>query len=329
MSETTRSRFAKTLKGVTPEDRYPLIEWATWWNLTIDRWRSEGLPNDLSYTDIKRYFDLDVDYQIWFPSIGPNAPSPKDHEPWVSDQSSYEALLPHLYPDPPSFEDPAWVSRFEEHEKGDVLIWFSLNGFFWWPRVLLGIEPHLYAFYDQSSLMKRMNEDVLEQSLKCIDSICRFCQPDFMTLAEDMSYNHGPMISKELFDEFMAPYYRVITAKLKEKGIPTIVDSDGMVEPLIDWFKGVGVDGILPLERMAGVDVNRIRQDHPEWIMIGGYDKTVMHLGEEAMRKEFERLMPAVRSGRYLISVDHQTPPGVSLADYRLYLKLLREYMSC
>lgn len=33
-----------------------------------------------------------------------------------------------------------------------------------------------------------------------------------------------------------------------------------------------------------------------------------------------------MRSGYFIPSCDHQTPPGISLADYRLYLRLLREY---
>ena len=44
------------------------------------------------------------------------------------------------------------------------------------------------------------------------------------------------------------------------------------------------------------------------------------------MRREFERLLPAMRSGRYVPSVDHQTPPDVSAEQYRTYVRLLREY---
>jgi hypothetical protein len=33
-----------------------------------------------------------------------------------------------------------------------------------------------------------------------------------------------------------------------------------------------------------------------------------------------------MRSGYYIPSVDHQTPPAVSLDDYRLYCSLCREY---
>ena len=69
-----------------------------------------------------------------------------------------------------------------------------------------------------------------------------------------------------------------------------------------------------------------IREKYPELIMIGGYDKTVMHKGEAAIRAEFERILPAIRSGRYIPSVDHQTPPAVSVEDYKLYMSILREY---
>jgi hypothetical protein len=51
-----------------------------------------------------------------------------------------------------------------------------------------------------------------------------------------------------------------------------------------------------------------------------------MPRGEAAMRAEFDRLTPLAKSGGYIPSVDHQTPPGVSLEQYRVYLRLLDEY---
>jgi len=60
--------------------------------------------------------------------------------------------------------------------------------------------------------------------------------------------------------------------------------------------------------------------------MIGHFDKMMMDKGESAMRVEFERLVPLMKTGGFIPSVDHQTPPGVSLEQYRLYLRLLEEY---
>ena len=36
--------------------------------------------------------------------------------------------------------------------------------------------------------------------------------------------------------------------------------------------------------------------------------------------------MPVARRGGFIPGCDHQTPPEVSLRDYRLYLALYREY---
>jgi hypothetical protein len=61
--------------------------------------------------------------------------------------------------------------------------------------------------------------------------------------------------------------------------------------------------------------------------MVGHFDKLVMNRGEEAMRAEFERIRPLMRTGGFIPSVDHQTPPGVSLEQYRVYLRLFAEYV--
>jgi len=152
--------------------------------------------------------------------------------------------------------------------------------------------------------------------------------PTFMTIAEDMSYNHGPMISKQTFDAFVAPYYRQLVPRLMERDIMPFVDTDGDVTLLVPWLEAVGVNGVLPLERQAKVDGLRLRKRYPRLRMVGHFDKMTMNKGEAAMRAEFERLIPLMKTGGFIPSVDHQTPPGVSLEQYGVYLRLLREYVS-
>jgi uroporphyrinogen-III decarboxylase len=185
-----------------------------------------------------------------------------------------------------------------------------------------------YAYYDQPELVHRINQDLLDFNLRLLEQIAQTCVPTFMTVAEDMSYNNGPMISKKTFDEFLAPYYRKLLARAKELNLLTIVDTDGDVTMLVPWLQAVGVDGVLPLERQAGVEGDRLRQFYPNLRMVGHYNKLVMHQGDAAIRAEFERLVPLMKTGGFIPSVDHQTPPGVSLEEYRLYVRLLKEYMA-
>jgi uroporphyrinogen-III decarboxylase len=163
-------------------------------------------------------------------------------------------------------------------------------------------------------------------NLKILDQVEQVCVPTFATIAEDMSYNNGPMISERHFDEFIAPYYRRLIPRLLEKNIIPLVDTDGDVTMMVPWLMREGIRGVLPLERQAGVDGMDVRRAFPQLCMVGHFDKMVMDKGEEAMRKEFERLLPLMRSGGFIPSVDHQTPPNVTFDQYRLFRRLLDEY---
>ena len=142
-----------------------------------------------------------------------------------------------------------------------------------------------------------------------------------------MSYNHGPMVSRDVFEVFIAPYYRQLIPRLLERNIVPFIDTDGDVTLLVPWFADLGVHGFLPLERQAGVDGLQLRRKYPRLLMIGHFNKMTMNRGEAAMRAEFERLVPLMETGGFIPSVDHQTPPGVALSEYRLYLQLMREYL--
>ena len=83
----------------------------------------------------------------------------------------------------------------------------------------MGFTKISLAFYDQPELIHRINQDLTDFNLKILDQVEQVCVPTFATIAEDMSYNNGPMISEQHFDEFIAPYYRQIVPRLLEKNV--------------------------------------------------------------------------------------------------------------
>jgi hypothetical protein len=320
-----RERLTAILNGRLPDDRLPMFEWAAWWDKTIDRWKQEGFPADLSWSESLQYFGLDELQSI---GAGPDVPPAESHGAAViTGEDGYEALREKLY-DRTIIDRlvESAVSLKEQHDAGEISIRLTLTGFFWYPRSLFGIEPHLYAFYDHPELMHRINRELLVFNLQALEALFPVLKPDFFGMPEDMSYNHGPMLSSEHFREFLLPYYRELTAYCKSQGVRVLVDSDGDVTEMVPWFLEAGIEGVYPLERQAGVDIGLIRREYPDFIMMGGYDKMVMNRGEAAIRAEFERILPVMRSSRYIPSVDHQTPPGVSFEDYKIYIKLFREY---
>lgn len=320
----------RALASLQPVDRLPRWEWAMWWDLTIERWKREGLPAAFSETasvfEIHEYFGLDPYKQFWFSTTDPTVAAVQHHvDGAVSDMDDYLRYLPGFFPDHSAAVETMrpWAER---QARGEAVVWITLEGFFWFPRTLMGFTKLMLAFYDQPELLHRINRDLLAFNLRILDLLEPVCVPTFATIAEDMSYNNGPMISRELCEEFLTPYYLLLVARLKELGIVPIVDTDGDLTLMVPWLRDMGIRGCLPLERQAGVDGMALRRSFPDFVLIGHYDKMVMDRGAGRMREEFERLAPLMRSGGFIPSVDHQTPPSIPLADYREYLKLLFEY---
>jgi len=98
-----------------------------------------------------------------------------------------------------------WAAR---QTAGEAVVWITIEGFFWFPRTLMGFVGLMYAFIETPELIHSMNEDLLRFNLGLLEQIDRACVPTFLTIAEDMSFNNGPMIGENLFAEFIAPYYR-------------------------------------------------------------------------------------------------------------------------
>ena len=320
-----RERFNKIMNGEMPTDRIPMIEWAAWWDATIRRWESEGLPSGMNLDQSLQYFGLDIMHCV---GCSPSVPPAQGHGLGViTNEEDYERIRKDMYLD-------ANIERFiqgiknikSRHDNGEIVLRIWLDGFFWFPRRLFGIEPHFYAFYDYPDLMGRITKDLYDFNMLALTELLKIMKPDFVGYAEDMSYNHGPMISRENFNKFMLPHYQGLTKYTREREVKTLVDSDGDISVMIPWFQDAGIDGVYPLEYQAGVDIVKIRGEYSEFIMLGGYDKMAMNKGEEAIRNEFERILPVMRSGYYIPSVDHQTPPGVSLEDYKIYIRLFKEY---
>ncbi|MCL2813184.1 MAG: hypothetical protein FWD23_01145 [Oscillospiraceae bacterium] len=322
---TARERFLTVLNGGLPNDRLPMIEWAAWWDTTIARWTGEGFPKGLGFSESLQYFGLD---ELWCAGCSPHTPPAPGHGRGViENEGDYEKIRGGMYPDS-AIEGLLNAAKGlkARHDAGEIIVRIWLDGFFWFPRRLFGIEPHLFAFYDHPDLMRQITADLRDFNMRALSALFEVMKPDFVGYAEDMSYNHGPMVSKECFDSFMLPHYKVQNDFCHKNGVKTLVDSDGDVTEMVPWFVSSGIDGVYPLERQANVDIAKIREKYPEFIMLGGYDKMVMNKGEKAIRGEFERILPVMKSSCYIPSVDHQTPPGVSFSDYGMYVKIFEEY---
>jgi len=334
------------------------FEWG-YWNETIERWRKEGLPPDnqpwealgittYERTPVKDRFDPDFERKILeedeenqiiqdengiiqkISKKKTNFPQFLKHP--VQNKDDFEKIKERLNPYSKGRYPSNWKEKIKELESRDTILVLGQCdiSFFGWPRELLGMENLLIAFYDQPELIKAINEyhlwfikELYDKALSEVDFDCAF-------IWEDMAYKNGPLISPEFFREFMLAYYKDLTSYLRSRGIKWIIlDSDGNIERLIPLFMEGGVDGLLPFECAAGLDIREIRKMYPSLRILGGIDKMKIAKGKGAINKELEGKLPFMFSkGGYIPTLDHHVPPEISYSDFKYYLEKTRKIYS-
>lgn len=257
-----------------------------------------------------------------------------EYKPVIETEQDWARLKEHAQKELETyFTDEAIEEAFgplkEGHDRGDYSIRLNVEGFFWVPRELMGIEAHLYAFYDEPELVHDINEYILEIYTTKLMKVIRLIQPDVVYLMEDLSGKNGPMISGDTFDEFVGAYYKRLIPMMKEHGVRHVfVDTDGDFTMMIPNFLKAGVEGFLPMDVNAGMDIVKVRSQFPTLKFIGGFNKLKIAEGKDAIDKEFERILPVIKKGGYIVGSDHQVAPSASLENYQYYIKRLKEMMA-
>ena len=162
--------------------------------------------------------------------------------------------------------------------------------------------------------MHDIGKQILKVWLAILEEVLSKTDLDFAYFWEDMAFNSGPLVSPEIFREFLTPYYRQINDFLNDHGVKIrCVDTDGDCRLLIPEFVKSGITGMYPFEVNAGMDIVKIRKAFPQLQIMGGLDKMKIAKGEKAIDAELETKLPYMLSQRgYIPFVDHLVPPNVS-----------------
>lgn len=352
--ELATLNFAKVDRGAIEETFFP-------WNLTVQRFREDGLPAELcdglydsnsdgecdqhdillnkyfsenwgkgvmeyekymGFDAVRRidfilpfrrftekivektkYYEIkqDINGRLVIKKTGSELYLP--YKPIVSGWDEWEQLKKHADTELEKYlsdilNHEAYAHLKEGHDKGDYSIRLNIEGFFWVPRELLGIEEHLISFYEEPELLQDMAEYICWIYETKLMQVIRLIQPDIIYIMEDLSGKNGPMLSPKFFDEFVGKYYRRLIPLFKEAGVGNVfVDTDGDFKLRIPHFMAAGVDGFLPMDVNAGMDIVAVREQFPTLKFIGGY----------------------------IVGTDHQVPLSASLENYRYYITRLKE----
>lgn len=196
-------------------------------------------------------------------------------------------------------------------DKEDYPILIFVVGLYAFWRNFWGTENLSYAFYDWPETLHDMAKTWLKMLCECSPGCFNTIRTDGIIFHEDMAYKNGPLVSPEIFDTFMAPYYRELFSHLKRYGQKRfLLDSDGNNGIILERFIELGMNGLFPFECAAGYDIVEFRKTHPDFVIYGGIDKRVLFGNKEDIKKEVMKKVPVVwETGGFIPSIDHSVPP--------------------
>lgn len=221
-----------------------------------------------------------------------------------------------------------WESAARQDLAADRVLCSSIPGGFDEPRQLMGEEALCLAYYEQPELVHDMLATLTDTAVQVLDRATARVPVDALFVHEDMAGKSGPLAGPNQIREFIAPYYRRVWDLVQSRGARLFdQDSDGNMTGVIEAFLDAGVNCMHPIEPAAGMDPVALRARYGTRLaMRGGIDKHILRQSCEAIDAELERkLPPLLRSGGYVIALDHRVPNGTPLANYHHYVSKVWE----
>ena len=151
-----------------------------------------------------------------------------------------------------------------------------------------------------------------------------------MWIYDDMAYNDGPMFSPKTFERVLLPAYRKMIRMFREAGAKYVcLHSDGDIRPILDMLVDAGIEGINPVERRAGMNMDVIRKKHPRLILTGGMDNTdtLVNGPIDKIVAEAKDIIDLGTDGGVIIGT-HSISPEIPLEHFAAYHETCQTYGS-
>jgi len=145
---------------------------------------------------------------------------------------------------------------------------------------------------------------------------------DLFILAYDFGYNTGPFISPRHFREFIIPYLTEIVETIHSLGKKAFLHSDGNIALLLNDIYLTGIDGYQSIDPQGMMDIKKVREQFPDWILMGNVNSGMLHFtNEKQIRESVQYCMDFGGVGkRYILSTSNCIFKGMPPASYEIML---------
>jgi hypothetical protein len=162
------------------------------------------------------------------------------------------------------------------HMKGigdDTVIVVESDVGFEFARHRAGIELFSYFMVEYPELLSDWLEALNQAEIRRAKAIADPSLVPVMLTFSDIAFKTGLMFSPEFLRKEFIPRLKRLNNTYQEAGVKCLFHSDGYLMPIMDDLVAADIDGINPMEVLAGMDIKEVRQKYGNKIFItGGID---------------------------------------------------------
>jgi len=243
---------------------------------------------------------------------------------------SEKDMATYVPPDPdeqPSLYEP--LEKMVKRFKGQRAIVAIVQEPFMIVNDLRGAANHFMDMIRNPELILRLNDIVVEHHLKVIKN-CIEVGADIIGIAGDFAITEGPMVSPQHLKKFGIPPLATLVQFVHSQGLPCIKHTDGYIMPIMELILGTGMDGLHPIDPIAGMDIGVVKEKYGDRVcLIGSIDcgPLLMWGTKEQVRQAVkENIRKAGKGGGLIAASSHSIQSKVKPENYMEMVKAIREY---
>lgn len=192
----------------------------------------------------------------------------------------------------PDYEQYDWAgcaaADCSLHDRENCLVRFMMeSGPFERLHSLVGLEEAMISMYTEPEAFKELIEAITDSKLKLIDKLAEYYHPDMLCINDDLGSAGGPLISPEMYREFIKPSHKRLVEAVRGHGIIYIHHSCGHMQAFIDDLIEIGVQVINPIQSMNDREyIARHYADKVSFEICLSTETDKLDVSEEVLRRE-------------------------------------------
>jgi hypothetical protein len=177
-------------------------------------------------------------------------------------------------------------------------------------------------------LVSRLLECQCRSSMRAIEAL-KDSPFRYLFGGGDFCCKHGPMYSPAAFRAMLAPRLRRMSALAHRYGKYTAFASDGNLWPVADdLFGATGTDAFYEIDRLAGMDLRKLRERFPHLTLIGNISVITLHRGtrEQVIAQCRDCAETALELGSIIVGASNLIVPGTPPENIIAMVETLEKY---